>query len=372
MKFSQVPANSGISREYVIIGKVGNTFRHKAILLFYKTDAKGRLSNYITSPTKSAITKNKRMKSAASLITMLFLFATLNGASQSVGINKTNPTEALDVNGNINLNGTIKANGIQGSAGQVLTSTGAGVVWNNMSNEFKNVRQYYTTGTTPTIFNFTVPEGVTRVMVELWGGGGGGNTGGGGAGGNYRAAIFSDVPGALISITAGVAGQGGIIGSVVNRAPTNGGNSSVSVNGTVVTAVGGGAASLSRPGVSVRQALVTPPANISTYYLPGTSGDAGAPLALYFPTSSVTNRNELYQAGNGGYSYSFSKMGGSGGLYYEFLQNNGIRFSSEYKEAQDAQGFGCGGGGTKSGNIINSTSESAAGNGSPGMVMLRW
>jgi hypothetical protein len=371
MKFSQVPANSRTPAEYVMIGKAGNTFRHEEILSFYKTDAIGSLSSYVTNPNKSAIINNKRMKSVVSIITILFLFATIHGASQRVGINKTNPTEALDVNGNINLNGTIKANGIQGSAGQVLTSTGAGVVWNNMSNEFKNVRQIYTTGTTPQVYNFIVPAGVTRVMVELWGGGGGGSNGGGGAGGNYRAAIFSNVPGALISITAGVAGQG-IIHGEGGRVPTNGGNSSVSVNGTVLTAVGGGAALIPLPGVSVRQALVTPPANISTYYLPGTSGDAGAPLALYFPTSNVTEPYELYQAGNGGYSYSFNNMGGSGGIFYFFLRANPVRFS-QYKKAQDAQGFGCGGGGTRSYTSSTSTiSPTEGGNGSPGMVMLRW
>jgi len=308
-----------------------------------------------------------KMKKIFSIIASMIV---LHAGAQNVGVNKTNPTEALDVNGNINLNGTIKANGMQGTAGQVLTSTGAGVVWNNMSNEFKNVRQIYTTGTSPQGYNFIVPAGVTRVMVELWGGGGGGNTGGGGAGGNYRAAIFPVVPGALISIAAASAGLGVVTGNLVggNRQATNGGNSSVSVSGTVLAAVGGGAATNTLPGVSIKEDLVTPPANISTYYLPGTSGDAVAPLALYFPTSNVAEPNELYQAGNGGYSYSFSNMGGSGGIFYNYTQST-ISNNQEYKKAQDAQGFGCGGGGTRSAGI---TGTRAAGNGSPGMAMVRF
>jgi hypothetical protein len=46
-----------------------------------------------------------------------FLFA------QNVGINKTAPTEALDVVGNINLTGTIKTNGVDGTAGKILAQS---------------------------------------------------------------------------------------------------------------------------------------------------------------------------------------------------------------------------------------------------------
>ena len=40
--------------------------------------------------------------------------------AQNVGINNPNPNEKLDVNGNINVTGTIKANGSAGSPNQVL------------------------------------------------------------------------------------------------------------------------------------------------------------------------------------------------------------------------------------------------------------
>lgn len=49
---------------------------------------------------------------------------TLNGG---VGVNNTNPTEALDVNGNIRVSGALMPNNTAGTAGQVLTSAGAGV-----------------------------------------------------------------------------------------------------------------------------------------------------------------------------------------------------------------------------------------------------
>jgi hypothetical protein len=46
--------------------------------------------------------------------------------NDKLGLGTTTPTEKLDVNGNINLNGLIKINGSGGTAGQVLTSNGAG------------------------------------------------------------------------------------------------------------------------------------------------------------------------------------------------------------------------------------------------------
>ena len=44
----------------------------------------------------------------------------VSAQTTNVGIGTTNPAEKLDVNGNINLNGTIKVNGQDGQAGQVL------------------------------------------------------------------------------------------------------------------------------------------------------------------------------------------------------------------------------------------------------------
>jgi len=45
-------------------------------------------------------------------------------AQQKVGINITNPSETLDINGNANLRGLLKLNGVAGSKGQVLSSQG--------------------------------------------------------------------------------------------------------------------------------------------------------------------------------------------------------------------------------------------------------
>lgn len=61
---------------------------------------------------------------------------------------------------------------------------------------------------------FTVPEGVTRLHVELWGGGGGGGggaglyCGGGGRGGTYARAIIEVNPGETYRLVVGAGGAG--------------------------------------------------------------------------------------------------------------------------------------------------------------------
>jgi len=69
-------------------------------------------------------------------------FATSNGGSMTtkmtitnsgdVGIGTASPSEKLDVDGIINLTG-LKISGAQGSDGQVLTSTGSGIAWEDVS-----------------------------------------------------------------------------------------------------------------------------------------------------------------------------------------------------------------------------------------------
>jgi site-specific recombinase XerD len=54
----------------------------------------------------------------------------LNGAGTgSVGIGLTNPSYKLDVAGDINTTGALRANGSAGTSGQVLSSTGTGISW---------------------------------------------------------------------------------------------------------------------------------------------------------------------------------------------------------------------------------------------------
>jgi hypothetical protein len=121
--------------------------------------------------------------------------------------------------GPIGLTGAQGAQGIQGPTG----ATGPSM--------FSNMLVYATPGT----FSWTVPAGVTKIMVEVWGGGGGGGNShattsgwmsGGGAGG-YGKDIFVVTSGANYSVVVGAAGTAG------------GGNGGTSSFGTLISATGG-------------------------------------------------------------------------------------------------------------------------------------
>jgi hypothetical protein len=153
----------------------------------------------------------------------------INETGGNVGIGSTSPTAKLDVNGTVKI-----TDGSQGS-GKVLTSDASGnASWQTAAvsaGSFTNMQVYSTAGTS----TFTVPAGVTKIMVEVWGGGGGGGnssatvtgTVGSGAGGGYGRSIFSVVPGQNYSV---VVGAGGVAGS------GDGGTSSF---GSIINATGG-------------------------------------------------------------------------------------------------------------------------------------
>lgn len=92
---------------------------------------------------------------------------------------------------------------------------------------------------------FSVPAGVTDVVVEVWGGGGGGagpNTssvmanGGGGAGGYAMKRVTGLIPGGTVAVTVGA---GGTAQSGVNVAGNNGGSSSFGAHCSATGGVGG-------------------------------------------------------------------------------------------------------------------------------------
>jgi hypothetical protein len=122
---------------------------------------------------------------------------------------------------------------------QIAASSGS--TGNNM---FSGFQVFTASGT------FTIPTGVSRVMIEMWGGGGGGgganSTGGcnttgaggdGGGGGAYSKSLFNVTSNIIITIGAG--GAGGATGSHNGSA---GGTTSVS--GGAVMSAGGGSGGL--------------------------------------------------------------------------------------------------------------------------------
>lgn len=92
----------------------------------------------------------------------------------------------------------------------------------------------------PGSYTYTVPAGVYRVEVELWGGGGGGgyafpgnNAGFGGGGGGYSRGTFDVHPGQNLTVVVGAGGAGG----TVSAGAQSGGTSAV---GALISATGGG------------------------------------------------------------------------------------------------------------------------------------
>lgn len=160
-----------------------------------------------------------------------------------VGINNINPAQRLDVNGNVNINGSLLANGVDGTAGQVLMKNTSGIFsWGNISGGqqyehsigfspgFSNI--------SPVNTNWVIPAGVTKLFIEVWGPGGGGAAGGGGGGGGYGASEWQVTPGATVAISFGGIG----LGETSSTAATNAGNTVVTINSVTLTAYGGEAA----------------------------------------------------------------------------------------------------------------------------------
>ena len=159
--------------------------------------------------------------------------------SQNVGVGTTTPAEKLDVNGNINVTGTIKTNGADGQPNQVLMKSSTGnLVWGDLS-DYKNFATFLSSG------NWTVPAGVTKIAVELWGGGGGAASPSGGGGGGYILGVFTVTPGTMISFTVGTGGTGSINST---SSGSSGTVSKVTINSFEINAYGGSGATYNSAG----------------------------------------------------------------------------------------------------------------------------
>ena len=147
---------------------------------------------------------------------------------------------------------------------------------------------------------FTVPAGVTKVEVFVWGGGGGGGVGGyssvGSGGGFCQAFVTELTPGTGITVTVGSGGAGA-------QAPNAGSTGGTSSFGTFVSATGGsglgffGAGAVSGAGVTLISCSFT-------YFRPSIAIDRGG--------NSGTNGATNDYAGLGG-GPGFSGGGGGGG-----------------------------------------------------------
>jgi hypothetical protein len=228
----------------------------------------------------------------------------VNPQTGNVGIGTTAPTAKLDVIGSVKI-----SDGSQG-VGKVLTSDASGnATWQNASATgvvFSNMQVYATAGT----FTFTIPVGVTKIMVEVWGAGAGGSCSNNyaGGGGGYGKGIYTVTPSSNYVVIVGAGGIGGTLG-------TNGGSSSL---GSLISANGGsGSSGFGLGGTSTAPFNISGGDCFSTNYAYGINGGNGGnggqggrtPIGV--SDNSGNGRNGVAPGGGGGNCWN-GTTGGNG------------------------------------------------------------
>ncbi|MBC7849165.1 MAG: hypothetical protein H7Y31_05495 [Chitinophagaceae bacterium] len=264
------------------------------------------------------------------------LIATFAG-NGFVGINNGEPKERLDVNGNMNLSGTITANGVDGLPNQVLMKDINGTLaWGNpngpSTDQNNNVAIFFAT-TSGAVQNWPVPAGVTRITIELWGAGGSGGTHSGGGGGGYARGNFDVDPGKSIDMTIG-------LGGVVGGAQVNGQQTSATINSNTIIAFGGLKASESfEDGYPIPAGgFYTVTGSLFRNYtgVPGESGTATTEMPAQY---SATEFRLIKKIGNGGDAGNSNNTGGRGGQTISLLPG-GLFDATRYAPAQIPGGGG--------------------------------
>jgi len=268
------------------------------------------------------------------ILLFLFLYLLLLYANaQNVGIGTVTPSEKLDVAGNVNIAGTIKANGTAGKSGQVLGTNSQGLLqWtdgSSGSSGYKNFASFGSDGT------WIVPDTVTQISIELWGGGGGGALGGGGASGEYR--LISRLPVTPTKTITIDIGPGGAGATTASGYGTGGTYTVVSYGAQNYSAGGGQSAGQSVPGVGS-----TPTSNITNgIIVPGNNGEPNTITIGEYGSGSFVR---TIHHGDGGVSYGFSdQRSGMGGTTVELI-SGGSKVYSSYSIAGTFPGSGGGGG----------------------------
>jgi hypothetical protein len=126
--------------------------------------------------------------------------------------------------------GATGATGATGPAGpQGPAGVGVGI---------SGMREFTLPPGAPTLsYSWVAPEGITHVMVEMWGGGGGGGTIFGGGGGAYSRGVIAVTPGTSYSVVVGRGGQAKVPFGAVQQ---DGGDSTLSLDGVNMIFAGGG------------------------------------------------------------------------------------------------------------------------------------
>lgn len=303
------------------------------------------------------------------LVFSFFSCVGLGGAlGQHLGIRKDNPQQALDVNGNIQLTGTIKPNGQVGSPGQVLTSTGTGLAWANLAQGEGGFYRWAVFSTVTSGVNWNVPAGVSEVMVEIWGGGGGGSAAGDGAGGAgsgaYSRAIIDVNNVSSLTVVVGAGANGN------SQSNASGGNASevrwtrLATNYRIHSAGGEGAsAGAAGAGGPIVAGNTVVPSNISLFQMPGSAGE---PVFSYYSSSNAGIVYRVVAGTPGGTAFSFEGFPQPGGTY-GFNPNDPNTSNSIFGSDSGGNVRMPGQGGSSN---IRSTNRNA--NGANGLVIIRW
>ena len=278
-------------------------------------------------------------KRTIAILALTFLIFALN--AQNVGIGTNNPTEKLDVNGNINLSGNLLINGSSGLSGQVLAMDGGRLRWMDKS-RFKQSAIFRFSG--PDIF--TVPPGVTEILIEMWGAGGGGHSpGGGGGSGGYWIGNLAVEEGNVINLSIG---SGGTAGSLSTDAGT-GGNTSFSFGDfNIISEGGGGADSLlssniefyrgGKGGAGLKNTSSVPFGYNSFFYIDGEYGD---PTSVDYMETANGVFAKVLDYGRGGIAPNSGNP--KAAPVRVVFSSNGSVLTRSHRKTIDTPPFGCGG-----------------------------
>jgi hypothetical protein len=212
---------------------------------------------------------------------------------------------------------------------------------------FKNMKTFYGSGT------LQLPQGTTRILVEVWGAGGGGSTVGGGGGGAYGKAIINVFNGSKVTVSVGTGGRGGERGNDGQHSTVNYNPANSATNVYVFLAQGGKAsmpATIASRGDGGAGASSTG-SDVGFYSKPGEDGQL---FEDSYQQAGPTTFNVTRHIGNGGNAGNSTYTGGRGAVFLNPQSPSYERYGTDGKIP------GGGGGGGRMGGY----------NGANGMVIV--
>lgn len=282
--------------------------------------------------------------------------ATFRGNGR-MGINNLAPSYPLDVTGDINTTGALRVNGAAGSNGQILRSNGNGTMtWDDMA-QYPN----FVTLRSLTTATWTVPAGVTKILVEVWGAGGGGCVLAGGGAGGYVKAHFNVNPGDVINYSTGDGGAGAVSASATS------GSISVCIVGAVNLTAGGGQGALFLTAANGQGGLGGSYSVSGSYanYI-GLSGGSGKSQERSYYQFNATTYYESGKAGRGGDAPNNPDSGGAGQTYLYNTTGAALVF----RNGNPSVGLVPGGGGASG--VQYGTTNIGGGSGADGIIIVHY